>query len=145
MRKLTKDNFWLLASLLLVGIFLSNLAQAEGIRSDWAEQSYCEQADAWQICSMSQVKGFGIQGDGFHQVIEMTYLENQDIHISLYQSAALSQGTETSLLERRYASDFGIALNKEYRDFGLQLQLQRDRLNPDSVRPLLFLGINNRW
>ena len=152
MKKLTIDNLWLLATVLLVGIFLTSIVQAKGLQMAWpAQANSCAVTSAWQICQFTKVKGFGIQDDALHQVVQLTHLQNSNINIMFFQQIDqqgrkdLFGAPENSLQDARYAPEYGISFNKNFSDFGVHLNIQRDYLNPNSVRPMLVFGISNSW
>ena len=138
--------------MLVVGILITNVVQAGGVQMAWPAQSNtCADTSAWQICQFHNVKGFGIQDDAMHQVVQLTNLQNTNIQIAFFQQIDqqfrqnLFGVADNGLQDARYAPEYGVSFNKRFNDFGVHLNIQRDYLTPDSVRPMLVFGISNRW
>jgi len=87
MQKLTLDNMWFLASLLVTGVFLTEVAQAQGIPTDWqTAKNDCQQQAQWQICSWPEQQQFGVHSNSEALALQQDSVLESEVLVSLYQS-----------------------------------------------------------
>lgn len=140
MKKCSYDNLWLLATFLVTGIFLTELAQASGIPEDWqARAQHCQQQAEWQMCAWPEQAHFGVQArsQGITRAtapLSQTELwltldeAAEAVRAQLYRVSTDTYGIKLAWQQQREAGMAQIAELLEYRPGAatLALALQQD-------------------